>query len=205
MAARIVVQTARLVTPHRDEAPRVALHDVLFVRGVAPRARRGDPRRDTRLRPCGGQRVQLEQVGAQVLRVVAHAGRWYVATADRSFRLDRITSVKLLAATTTEAPAGDPADAVLRSLASTPWTHQVSVRVAGTVGDVERRLPLGLAVITSLDSESPVVRIQFRAERLDWVPALLAGLDRPFVIEEPPELRQRVADFADRLATWVNG
>ncbi|WP_460656065.1 helix-turn-helix transcriptional regulator [Kribbella endophytica] len=148
--------------------------------------------------------------------VVAHAGRWYVATADRTFRLDRITATKLLTATTGAVPAEDPADAehraaaedpagaVLRSLASTPWTHQVSVRVTGTVDDVERRLPLGLAVVTPLNNEPAEVRVEFRAERLDWVPALLAGLDRPFVIEEPAELRQQMADFAGQLLKWAN-
>ncbi|GAA1522778.1 YafY family protein [Kribbella lupini] len=156
--------------------------------------------------------------------VVAHAGRWYVATADRTFRLDRIIAASLLTATTGEPPAEDPASAVLRSLASTPWTHRVAVRVAGTVDDVERRLPLGLAVVTpvipspivpdsgvaraadvrSASAEPAEVRVEFRAERLDWVPALLAGLDRPFVIEQPAELRQHVADLADKLATWAN-
>jgi predicted DNA-binding transcriptional regulator YafY len=136
--------------------------------------------------------------------VVAHAGRWYVATADRSFRLDRITSVSMLEATTGPATDDDPAHAVLESLATAPWTHQVSVRVSGTVDDVQRRLPLGLAVVTPLGDKPAEVRVELRAESLDWVPALLAGLDLPFVIEAPDELRQRVADLATRLATWVN-
>jgi hypothetical protein len=72
--------------------------------------------------------------------------------------------------------------------------------VHGTVDDVQRRLPLGLALVTPLDADPAEVR----AERLDWVPALLAGSDRPFVIEEPAELRRQVADLANRLATWAN-
>lgn len=151
--------------------------------------------------------------------VVAHAGHWYVTTPDRTFRLDRITSATLLTATTAQRPDADrpdadPATAVLRSLATTPWTHKISIRVTGTAGDIERRLPLGLAVITPISADPPApttgatnpstteARVEFRAERLDWVPALLAGLDRPFVIEEPPELRQQVADLATRLTTW---
>jgi predicted DNA-binding transcriptional regulator YafY len=133
--------------------------------------------------------------------VVGHAGRWYVVTADRNFRLDRIASVSMLTATTGPAPEADPAHAVLDSLATAPWTHQVSVRVSGTVDDVQRRLPLGLAVVTPLGDE---VRVELRAESLDWVPAVLAGLDLPFVIEAPDELRQRVAQLATRLAAWAN-
>jgi predicted DNA-binding transcriptional regulator YafY len=133
--------------------------------------------------------------------VVGHAGRWYVVTADRNFRLDRIASVSMLMATTGPAPEADPAHAVLNSLATAPWTHQVSVRVSGTVDDVQRRLPLGLAVVTPLEDE---VRVELRVESLDWVPAVLAGLDLPFVIEAPDELRQRVAQLATRLAAWAN-
>ncbi|MEV6283626.1 YafY family protein [Kribbella sp. NPDC051770] len=133
--------------------------------------------------------------------VVAHAGRWYVATPDRTFRLDRIISATLLEATN-DGLSVDPASAVLESLATTPWTHHVSVRVAGTADDIERRLPLGLAIVTPLDSSE--VRVELRAERLDWVPALLAGLGRPFVVEHPLELREQVAALAHRLGRSVN-
>lgn len=45
------------------------------------------------------------------------------------------------------------------------------------------------------------LRVELRAERLDWLPPLLASLDRPFVIERPAELRTLVSEFADRLAS----
>ncbi|MGI5447761.1 hypothetical protein ACQEVM_18765 [Streptomyces sp. CA-243310] len=37
-------------------------------------------------------------------------------------------------------------------------------------------------------------------DRLDWLPAVLASLDRPFVIDRPVELRGLVEAFAERLA-----
>ncbi|MDI5965396.1 helix-turn-helix transcriptional regulator [Streptantibioticus silvisoli] len=43
------------------------------------------------------------------------------------------------------------------------------------------------------------VRVRLRAERLDWVPSLLARLDRPFVIEHPEALRDHVRALARRL------
>ncbi|MFI5712252.1 helix-turn-helix transcriptional regulator [Kribbella sp. NPDC051620] len=139
--------------------------------------------------------------------VVGHAGHWYVATSTRTFRLDRIATASLLTATTDQPTTSDPAQHVLESLAATPWTHKISVRVPGSPDDVQRRLPLGLAVITALEGstsdDGEIVRVEFRAERLDWVPALLAGLDRPFVIEEPAELRRLVTDLATRLAAWA--
>lgn len=39
-----------------------------------------------------------------------------------------------------------------------------------------------------------------RVERLDWLPAVLASLDRPFVVERPDELRGLITAFAARLA-----
>jgi hypothetical protein len=44
-------------------------------------------------------------------------------------------------------------------------------------------------------------RVELHAERLDWLPPLLASLDRPFVVELPDELRDLIAALADRLAT----
>jgi hypothetical protein len=43
------------------------------------------------------------------------------------------------------------------------------------------------------------VRVRLRAERLDWVPSLLVRLDRPFVVEQPDELRDHVRALARRL------
>jgi predicted DNA-binding transcriptional regulator YafY len=42
-------------------------------------------------------------------------------------------------------------------------------------------------------------RVELRAEELDWVPGVLAVLDRPFVIERPDELRDLVRELAERL------
>ena len=44
-------------------------------------------------------------------------------------------------------------------------------------------------------------RVELHAERLGWLPPLLASLDRPFVVERPDELRDLITALADRLAT----
>ncbi|MFE9181108.1 helix-turn-helix transcriptional regulator [Streptomyces sp. NPDC007126] len=51
----------------------------------------------------------------------------------------------------------------------------------------------------------PWCRVEIRAERLDWLPGLLASLDRPFVVERPDELRALVADLAGRLMDAARG
>ncbi|WP_442811310.1 hypothetical protein [Streptosporangium sp. NBC_01756] len=42
-------------------------------------------------------------------------------------------------------------------------------------------------------------RVELRVDRLDWLPAVLASLDRPFAIERPDELRGLVEALAERL------
>ncbi|MFI5669944.1 helix-turn-helix transcriptional regulator [Streptomyces sp. NPDC051704] len=145
--------------------------------------------------------------------LVAHSGRWYVTGVDpaigedRTFRLDRIADARTLPGTF-DPPAGfDPAERLLSAMASAPYRHEVTVRVRGTAEHVRSRLPSGVAIVAEPASEgSPDAeaehwsRVDMRVDRLDWLPAALASLDRPFVIERPEELRGLVTRFAERLA-----
>ena len=149
--------------------------------------------------------------------LVAHSGRWYVTGADagigedRTLRLDRITETRTLPGSF-EPPAGlDPAQRVLSALAAAPYRHEVSLRVQGTVEQIRARFPASVAIVTELpaaggpdpdpDPEAePWFLVELQAERLDWLPPLLASLDRPFAVERPAELRDLIAALADRLA-----
>jgi predicted DNA-binding transcriptional regulator YafY len=149
--------------------------------------------------------------------LVAHAGRWYVTGADpgigedRTFRLDRIADARTRPGSF-EPPAGlDPAERVLAGLAAAPYRHQVTLRIQATEEQVRARLPASVATIEEAppaadgaadgDPEAEGwLRVDLRAERLDWVPAVLASIDRPFVIERPDELRGLVSALAERLA-----
>jgi len=137
--------------------------------------------------------------------VVAHAGRWYLTGVDvasgemRTFRLDRVTTARL-GAETFEVPAAfDPRAEVLDALARTPWRHAVSVRVHASAEAVRSRLPLGLATVAPVADEDGWVRVEIRAERLDWVPGVLVALDADLVVEGPDELRELVGTAARRL------
>lgn len=144
--------------------------------------------------------------------VVAHAGKWYVTAADlltgedRTFRLDRINGVRALPGSF-EPPAGpDPAQRVLTGLATAPYTHEVTLRVRGTAEQIHTRLPAGVALVEEIPATGGAgpetacwSRVELRVDRLDWLPAVLASLDRPFVIERPDELRGLVEALAERL------
>ncbi|GAA3809171.1 WYL domain-containing protein [Streptomyces coacervatus] len=148
--------------------------------------------------------------------IVAHAGRWYVTGQDarigedRTFRLDRIADARTLPGSF-EAPAGpDPAHRLLSAFATAEYRHEVTLRIHGTVEQIRAHLP---ASVASLEEYAPVagedgaierwLRVELRAERLDWLPPVLASIDRPFVIERPDELRDLVITLADRLASYA--
>ncbi|MFB9831202.1 helix-turn-helix transcriptional regulator [Actinoallomurus acaciae] len=148
--------------------------------------------------------------------LVAHSGRWYVAGADsisgevRTFRVDRIEHLRVLSGTFDQPEGFDAAAHVLTGLARTPWAHEVTLRVQATLDRIRSRFPEGLAIVEEIPptGDEPArdegwFRVRLRAERLEWIPPLLAALDRPFVIEQPSELRGLVDDLARRLAGYA--
>jgi predicted DNA-binding transcriptional regulator YafY len=159
--------------------------------------------------------------------LVAHSGRWYVTGSDsisgevRTFRLDRIADPHVLPGSFDLPHGFDPAVHVLTGLAQAPYTHDVSLRIQGPLERIRSGLPEGIAIAEELRSapasdhptrpdrgDAPAsadgwFRVRFRAERLEWIPAVLAGLGGPFVIERPNELRGLVRDLAQRLANYA--
>lgn len=137
--------------------------------------------------------------------LVARSGRWYVVGADsasgdtRTFRLDRITAPEILAGTF-DVPSGfDAVERLLSGFAEAPYQHSISIRIHDTAQRVRSRLPPGVASVEDIAEPAGWARMQLGAERLDWVPAMLAGLEAPFVVEHPDELRGLLRSLADRL------
>jgi predicted DNA-binding transcriptional regulator YafY len=141
--------------------------------------------------------------------VVALRGRWYATGLDsrsgqvRSFRLDRITDAALQEGQFSVPRGFDPAAQVVQAVSGASYRHEVSVRVHGGEQAVRMRMPGSIATVERIESEPGWLRVRWRAEQLNWVPSVLAGLDLPFVIEEPDELRERVRALAGRLASWA--
>jgi predicted DNA-binding transcriptional regulator YafY len=145
--------------------------------------------------------------------LVAHSGRWYVTGADpgigedRTFRLDRVMDARALPGSF-EPPAGlDPAQRVLSGFAAAPYRHHVILRIQGTAEQIRTVLPASVATVADAppapgedQQAGQWLRVELRAERLDWLPPLLASLDLPFSIEQPDDLRDLVAALADRLS-----
>jgi predicted DNA-binding transcriptional regulator YafY len=142
--------------------------------------------------------------------VVALRGRWYATGLDlrsgqvRSFRLDRIAHAVVREGQFSVPGGFDPAAHVLEAVSGASYRHAVSVRVQGSERVVRMRMPGSIAIIEPVDGKPEWLRVRWRVERLDWVPSILAGLGRPFVIEEPAELRERVRALAGQLTSWAD-
>src|SRR5205823_13101031 len=138
--------------------------------------------------------------------VVFHGGRWYVTGHDhtrgavRTFRLDRIEAVTPRPETF-EVPDGfDAVAQVTRGLASVPYRWPVAVHLAAPPDEVRRAIPPTVGTLTPAGEGT---RLDCRAENLDGMARLLAGLPWPFTVEEPAELRTALADHAARLAGYA--
>lgn len=160
-------------------------------------------------------RDRLGQASERTLHpsgLVAHADRWYVTATDadtgeeRTLRVDRIADARTTPGTF-QPPDGEPAERLLASLRSASYRHHVIVRVRGRLDDVRSRLPASVATVTAEASheDGDWVRVEFQAERLDWVPALLVGLDAPFLVERPAELADLMLTLAERLRAAALG
>ena len=140
--------------------------------------------------------------------VVAHHGAIYLTGFDqarqaaRTFRVDRIDHLQLLEGTFALPADTDPVQRVLRPLPAAPHRHAVSVRIRTDVAHVRAHLPEMVASVTPMASGSHGdgwLRVVLHAELLDWVAGKLAAIDRPFVIETPPALRDEIRSLAERL------
>ncbi|SCF30849.1 Predicted DNA-binding transcriptional regulator YafY, contains an HTH and WYL domains [Micromonospora purpureochromogenes] len=155
------------------------------------RSWRGDP-----------SRRQLDPYG-----LVFHAGRWYVTGYDhlrhevRTFRLDRIGAVSTGPERFTAPDDFDPVAQVTRSLAGVPYAHSVEVLLETDLVAARRRIPPSVGDLAEVAGG---VLLRTRAEHLDGMAQLLAGLGWPFTVLRPDALRDAVRAHATRLAGWAD-
>ncbi|MEV5766952.1 YafY family protein [Micromonospora sp. NPDC052213] len=172
----------------------------LLALGAAARHRRR-VRLDYRSWSGAPSRRQLDPYG-----LVFHAGRWYVTGHDhlrgevRTFRLDRVGEVETGTETFVVPDGFDPVAQVTRSLAGVPYAHHVEVLLETDLATARRRVPPSVAELTE---SADGVLLRTRAENLDGMAQLLAGLGWPFTVLSPDALRAAVTEHARRLAGWA--
>jgi predicted DNA-binding transcriptional regulator YafY len=140
--------------------------------------------------------------------LVFHSGRWYASGFDhrrgqvRTFRVDRVASAVPLPATYADPGGFDAVAQVTASLASVPYAHEVEVVLDLPLAEARRRIPPTVGTLSGADGG---VLLRTRAERLDGMAQLLAGLGCPFTVRTPDELRGAVRALAERLTRYSAG
>jgi predicted DNA-binding transcriptional regulator YafY len=177
-----------------DPAP--VSSELLLVIAEAVRRRRslriGYTRRD-------GKRSTRE---IEPLGLVARRGRWYVPARDRrssevrTFRADRIARATIGEPAEPPEPDFDPAGHVVQMLARLPRAWEVEVALDAPVSEIVARVPATVAELTPAGSGT---RLEMRADSLEWVAGVLAGLGAEFHVIRPDELREHVAELGSRL------
>ncbi|NUW46112.1 helix-turn-helix transcriptional regulator [Nonomuraea rhodomycinica] len=159
-----------------------------------------DRRRVTlRYRSWQGARTERELDGHGL---VFHSGRWYVTGHDhrsgeiRTFRVDRISAVVPGTASYEIPEESDPVRQVTASLARVPYAHLVEVVLHVPLAEASRRVPPSVATLTETPDGA---LLRMRAESLDGMATMLAGLGFPFTVRSPRELRTAVRRLAQRL------
>lgn len=114
----------------------------------------------------------------------------------RVFRLDRISVVEMRTETFDRPLDFDCVDYVLRSLANTPATWQVEVLLETTLEEARYMMSPAMA---QLESVPEGVMMRCSVGHLEGMAHFLAGLECPYVVLTPPELRNALRNLAVRV------
>ena len=140
-------------------------------------------------------------------QLVTAGRRWYLAAWDvrrsdwRTFRLDRLTDPQLggVRFTPRPLPGGDAAAYVAQSLGSMPLAFTATLVVTADAESIR-------TAVRWIDEVEPVdattCRVHLKADAVEWLdgPVAMLAMKFPIEVEQPDELRQRLAALAGRLA-----
>ncbi|MEO7909172.1 MAG: YafY family protein, partial [Roseiflexaceae bacterium] len=135
--------------------------------------------------------------------LVYHWDRWYTVgwchlrQDVRVFRLDRVCDMTHEEATFIRPPDFDSLAYVLESFAVAPWIWSVEVLLETTLEDAQQRIPPGNAIIKPVAGG---VLVQLGVDRLDWMARRLMLVGCPFIVRQPPELRDALRQLAAEAA-----
>ncbi|MCO8269514.1 YafY family transcriptional regulator [Actinoplanes sp. TRM 88003] len=138
--------------------------------------------------------------------LVFHSSRWYAVGLDhrsgeiRSFRADRITATRPTSVTFEPPPGFDAVAHLNQQWARRDYRWPVEVLLQASISEVRRRVPASVAELTETDRG---LLLTCRAERLEGMAQMLAGLGHPFTVLTPPELRTEIEQYAARLTDWA--
>ncbi len=135
--------------------------------------------------------------------LVATDRRWYLVAHDldradwRTFRVDRMSAIRVTGHTFEARELADPARLVAESIAIAPYLYRARARVAAPAAEVALRVAPDVGVVTPDGPDHAL--LELGAETLEWIASELVGLGLDFEVLEPEELRELLADLGARL------
>jgi predicted DNA-binding transcriptional regulator YafY len=138
--------------------------------------------------------------------IAYHQGFWYtigychLRQGQRLFRLDRIERVEVIDEMFDPPPDFQALEAVQQALAEVPREWHIEIWLQTTLEEMLRQTRLPKAQFEEVENG---VMVRGDAEDLPWVARFLAGLGVPFVIHEPPELREVLRQYALTIASYA--
>lgn len=130
-------------------------------------------------------------------------GHWYVVgycclrQAPRMFRMDRVRSVQFLPETFERAEDFDCREYIIKHLATIPATWSIEIEFQAELYAVQRKIPSSHGTLIATPTG---VLFQTHHSHLPEFARYLIGLNLPFVIHHPPELRETLLQLAEYLA-----
>jgi len=134
-------------------------------------------------------------------RVVHVDRRWYLVAHDpsrhdwRTFRLDRMSEVRLTGARFVRLDEPDAAAMVTEGLALHAHDAQAVVDLDASVETALEEVPVSMGVIEAAPTGS---RLRIGGD-IDWIARFLVNLPFGFRVVEPPELRAELRALGERL------
>ncbi|QBD79993.1 YafY family transcriptional regulator [Ktedonosporobacter rubrisoli] len=138
--------------------------------------------------------------------VAGHKGLWYLVAhcclrnAPRLFRLDRIRSVELLAETFSKDASFDYQAYAFKSLATIPARWQIEVEFEAELYVVQQKIPSSHGEI-SVTPTGTLFRTHH--DHLPTMARFLMGLNLPFIVKRPPELRDALLELAQEIIQFA--
>lgn len=136
-------------------------------------------------------------------RLVQARRRWYLAAFDRrrddwrTFRVDRLAEVQPQGIRSGRRGELDAAALVARAITTVPYRWHATVRLQVPAERAAAYIPPTVGTVEA-DGEGALLHIG--ADELEWLSRYLVGLQVPFEVVEPPELRENLVDLGRTLA-----
>jgi len=152
----------------------------------------------------GRDRTQRE---IDVYGLVYHAGNWYAVgychlRQDlRSFRLDRVQSVRVLSTQFEPPPDFDALGYLLNSIARVPGVWYIEILLDTTLETARMYIPSDMAILEAVEGG---VLMSLYTDNIDWIARFMLRQAVRFKVLQPAALRTRLREIAQEVIQMVD-